>query len=98
MARVVRSTRARADLIEIWNYIENHSGESRADSLLRLLDQKCAMLARTPQIGRMRHDLLPDLRSFAAGSYVIFYRPIDDGIEVVRVLHGARNIRALFRS
>ena len=43
-------------------------------------------------IGRMRDDLQPDLRSFAAGSYLIFYRPIDDGIEVVRVLHGARDI------
>ena len=31
-------------------------------------------------------------RSFPLGNHLIFYRPIDDGIELVRVLHGARDI------
>jgi plasmid stabilization system protein ParE len=35
---------------------------------------------------------------FRWGSYVVFYRPEDDGLVVVRVLHGARNIEELFRA
>ena len=36
------------------------------------------------------------LRSLPLGNYIIFYRPIDDGIEVVRILHGARDLPPLF--
>jgi toxin ParE1/3/4 len=37
-----------------------------------------------------------NLRSFPVGSYVIFYRPIEEGIEVIRVLHSARDIEDIF--
>jgi toxin ParE1/3/4 len=47
-------------------------------------------------MGRIRSDLLPNLRSFPVGNYVIFYFPADDGIEVIRILHGARDIQQLF--
>ena len=42
----------------------------------------------------MRGDLLKNLRSFPVGNYVIFYVPISDGIEVVRVMHGRQDIDA----
>jgi toxin ParE1/3/4 len=96
MAKVLRSARARADLIKTWLYIEERSGRRRADSVLRSIDRSCAGLAKAPLIGRTRDDLRPSLRSLAVGSYLIFYRPIADGIEVVRVVHGARNLEALF--
>jgi toxin ParE1/3/4 len=98
MPRVIRTAGARADLIGIWRYIERQSSEDRADRVLRLIDKKCESLASAPQIGRRRDELRPGLRSFAAGRYLILYRPIDGGIEVVRVLHGARNLPALFGS
>ena len=47
-------------------------------------------------MGRARVELGADLRSFPFGRYVIFYAPIDDGIDVVRVLHSARDIDAAF--
>ena len=47
-------------------------------------------------MGRARDELAPDLRSFPFGRYVIFYEPIEDGIDVVRVLHSARDIDAVF--
>jgi hypothetical protein len=47
-------------------------------------------------MGRVRDELAADLRSFPFGRYVIFYEPIEDGIDVVRVLHGARDIDAVF--
>ena len=47
-------------------------------------------------MGRARPELAADLRSFPVGNYIIFYRPIEDGVEIVRVLSGARDIDALF--
>jgi toxin ParE1/3/4 len=41
-------------------------------------------------------ELAPDLRSFPFGWYVIFYTPIQDGIDVVRNLHSARDVSAAF--
>jgi toxin ParE1/3/4 len=47
-------------------------------------------------IGRSRDELAPGMRSFPVGRYVVFYLPLDDGIDVVRVLHGARDIETVF--
>ena len=47
-------------------------------------------------MGRSREELVPKLRSFPVGNYVIFYQPISDGVEIVRVLHGSRDIESLF--
>lgn len=45
---------------------------------------------------RARDELAADLRSFSFGRYVIFYAPVEHGIDVVRVLHSARDIDAVF--
>ena len=37
-----------------------------------------------------------DLRSLPFGRYVVFYAPTADGIDVIRVLHSARDIEGLF--
>ena len=47
-------------------------------------------------MGEARDDLLVDIRCFSAGSYVIFYTPLLDGIHIERVLHGSRDIGRLF--
>jgi toxin ParE1/3/4 len=47
-------------------------------------------------MGISREELLPTLRSFPIGKYLIFYLLIDDGIKVVRVLPAMRDIDALF--
>jgi toxin ParE1/3/4 len=38
------------------------------------------------------------LRSHPAGAYVIYYREMKSGIEIVRVLHGARDVPRAFES
>lgn len=45
-----------------------------------------------PSIGRLHDELAENLRSFPVGRYVIFYLPLLDGIEIVRVLHSARDL------
>lgn len=95
MATVLVTPLAQQDLSDIWDYAAE-SGVERADRLLDLINEKCQRLAEYPEMGRARHELLVDLRSFTVKNYVIFYQPITDGIEVLRVLHGARDIHRVF--
>ena len=98
MARTQRSPRARADLVGIGRYITQESGtQSIADRFLDKIAEKCKLLARDSGIGEARPDLGEDIRGFPVGNYVIFYRTMTDGIELVRVLHGSRDIPAAFR-
>lgn len=48
-------------------------------------------------MGRERSELAPFLRSFPVKIYLIFYRPIDEGIEIVRILHGSQDIETIFQ-
>jgi toxin ParE1/3/4 len=66
-----------------------------ADNLLDNVDSSCQLLAVEPRAGRLRPELVPELRRFPVGRYVVFYRPQDDGIDVVRVLHSARDIESI---
>ncbi len=97
MKPIFKRPRAEADLVDIWNFIAEDS-EAQADVFIDELDEKLRSLAENPHIGRVRNELAENLRSFPVGRFVIFYLPLVDGIEVVRVLHGARDIGAIFRS
>lgn len=94
MPRILRKPRARADLLDLWNYVADDS-PANADRLLDKINKHCQTLARFPKMGRVRNELAPSLRSFPVGNYVIFYREIPKGIEIIRVLHGARDIEAI---
>jgi toxin ParE1/3/4 len=95
MPAVFRTSQADADLTQIALHIAEQNPEA-ADHWLEIIDEKCQALSRMPEIGRKRFDLANGLRSFAVKNYVIFYRPFPNGIQVIRVLHGARDIPALF--
>lgn len=95
MPRVTRRPLAEADIIEIWDYIADDS-LAAADRWVDRLDEQFRLLAAQPMMGRARDELAPGVRSFPFGRYVVFYVPLDDGIDVVRVLHGARDIDAVF--
>ena len=89
---MLKTPAAEQDLIEIAAYIEADNAVA-ADRLLDTLEEKIKLLSEFPRLGRSREELAPPLRSFPVGNYVIFYLPLADGVEVIRVLHGARNIR-----
>jgi toxin ParE1/3/4 len=95
MPVISKRPRAKIDLIEIWDYIADDS-EARADAFIDRIDQKFRTLAQRPLIGRLRDELAADLRSFPVGRYVIYYRPLPNGVEIVRVLHSARDLNADF--
>lgn len=85
---------AQADLIGIGAYIAENSPRS-AEALVQKLQDKAAQIAHRPQTCRPRDDLAPGLRSAPVGNYLIFFRIIEEGIEVIRVLHGARDLPKL---
>lgn len=94
------SPEAESELDQIWLYIAQAS--SSVESASRTIDtivDRFWVLAQHPYLGRPRdHDLRQDLRSYAVGEYVIFYR-IEDAatVLVLHVLHGKRDIETLFR-
>ena len=93
MAHIVRRPRARQDLIEIWRYIADESGEPRADNYLRRLNDVITYLAQQPLMGRARPEIQEEgIRSFVAESHIIFYVALVDGMELVRVLHGSQDL------
>jgi len=95
MSRPYFSPSARRDLLEILEYIARDKPGAALRHVERL-EESCRTLAKNSQLGTVRDDLLPNLRDWPVGKYVIFFRPADDGIEVVRVVHGARDYGKLF--
>ena len=96
MARFSITAKAEDDMLDIWQYIAEDSPQA-ATNLLKTFEEKFILLADNRLIGMARPDIAPELRYFPVGNYLILYRQRDGGIEIVRVLHGARNIQALFQ-
>lgn len=95
MARVTRRPLAAADILDIWDHIAEDSLD-QADRWVDKLDEKFKLIATQPLMGRARDELAASLRSFPFGRYVIFYVPVEGGIDVVRVLHSARDVDTAF--
>jgi toxin ParE1/3/4 len=91
MPVVHRSVLAKQDYQDIWRYIARDNPDA-ADRLLLQIDVKLELYATNPRAGTARDRLAKGLRSFPVGNYLVFYRIVADGIELGRVLHGARKI------
>ena len=94
MAIVKYAEVAKADLRDIWDYIAEDS-QLQADRLLNRFRAKLEHLAKWNTIGRPRPELAKNCRSYPFGKYCFYFRPIEDGIEVIRVLHSARDIHQI---
>jgi toxin ParE1/3/4 len=90
------SPEAEQDLLAIWNYVAREASPDVADEQLRSLDRACEALAQWPHSGRARDELFRGVRSIAVEAYVVFYRVEDSAIEIVRILHGRRDVDAIF--
>ncbi len=101
LRRVIRRPAANRDLIDCFVYIGKDSEES-ATRFLRAAEDTFLELARMPGMGivasfsRSRDRNLRRWRVRGFENFLIFYVLIEDGIEVIRVLHGAREIEQLF--
>ncbi len=95
MPVIIKRPRVKIDLAEIWDYIADDS-EANADAFVDSFDKKFQVLVEQPDIGRARDELEIGLRSFPLGRYIIFYRKIKAGIEIIRVLHSAQDLNTIF--
>ncbi len=98
MSRVEFDPDALTDLDAIYDYM-GHARRSpaSADQVVDGIHQMCQTYATQPGMGQRRPDLGPELRTFAVGPHVVIYRPLEDGIRVLRVFDGRRDYPALFR-
>lgn len=90
---IVRNARAEDDLIAIWLHIASDS-EAAADRLLDRIEARWRQLTTYPFSGAPREDIAPGIRHLVVGDYLILYRVGATAIEILRVLHGKRNIEA----
>ena len=93
--RVVITDAAKGDLIEIGEFIRPHNPKRAASFVDELLD-RCEALADMPRA----YTLIPryeryGIRRCPHRDYLIFYRVLEDLIEVIHILHGARDYEAL---
>ena len=95
MARVFFTRQAREDLIDIWLQIAEDDPQA-ADRVLDRLDEAASQLAQHPEMGAARGDIRPGLRYQISGSYLLLYRLTDAGVEIVRAVHGRRDLFNLF--
>jgi plasmid stabilization system protein ParE len=89
--------RAQIDLTEIIEHIAEHSPQN-AIKVFDELHEAMRKLARMPGMGHRREDVtdLPVL-FWAVHSYLIVYRRDRDPIEIIHIVHGARDLKALFK-
>jgi toxin ParE1/3/4 len=92
--KVFRSAKAQEDLVQIWIYIAMDS-ERAFDRVLDAIEGKFDALGDFPEIGGARDDIRPGLRMLVSSEYVILYRVSADGVDIVRVVHGQRDLEAL---
>ena len=92
--RIRRLPRAIRDVDEIWDWIaaENHEA---ADRVSERIAKATDRLADFPASGTPRPDLGPEARSIVVGKYVVLYRVGPDSVDILRVIHGAREFGGL---
>ena len=95
-SRLIVTPQASRDLIDISTYIARSSPRA-ADHLIDLLEEKSNALADNPYLGMARPDIGEAVRHFPVGDYLILYRALDDGAEIVRYIHGRRRLRDLVK-
>lgn len=96
MLQVIRTSQAREDVLDIWQYIAVDSIEA-ADALVRRIDEVIRLLAEHPGLGAPQNRFRKGLRCKPVGRYLIFYDELPDILRIIRVLHGSRQWEDLIR-
>ena len=96
MSELIRSNAVDKDLLDIWLHIARDNPPA-ADHLLERIQQRCHLYTSQPEMGQPRPDLGANVRCFSVDNYVVIYRPHEDGIVLLMVIHGSRDIPPLLR-
>jgi toxin ParE1/3/4 len=93
VSEVRYSRRAREDLLDIWLYIARQTSETAADHVLDRIEDACRTLARHPELGPARPEIADEARSLIIQRWLALYRLTAYGVQVVRVIDGARDLK-----
>ena len=100
-SRIIRNPQAKRDVVELGDYIAQNS-ITAADRFVEAVEKSLELLLAMPEIGHPWETEVPryaGLRWWAVKGFrnhLIFYRPVSEGIDVLRVLHGGRDLENLF--
>jgi toxin ParE1/3/4 len=98
MGKVVWTPTAERDLEGIFSYVGRQRRSQRAGTkVIQEIDSKAQFYAEQPFLTQARSVLGCEVRAFTVFWYVVIFRPNSDGIEVLRVIHGARDVARIFR-
>jgi toxin ParE1/3/4 len=86
---------ASADLEEIAEYLAVRESPKRAERIVERLLERLRFLAAYPDAGTRRDDLRVGIRTWPEGPCMLIYREVPEGIEVIRIAHGARLLELL---
>ena len=95
MSRYLLNVLASRDLNEIADHFAANNLEA-GERFFHAFGRKCEQLVAFPNSGRSYAEIRPDLRGLPLEGYIIFYRVLEDGIEILRVASGRRNFPTLF--
>lgn len=97
MNRYIFAPSASRDLNEITDYFANLNVET-GERLIVAFEKKCQNLINFPMLGRSYEEIRPHLRGVPLDGYIILYQVTDNTLEILRVVHGSRNLKNLFDS
>jgi toxin ParE1/3/4 len=89
---------AERELDQIFVYWAQRAGVDIADKLIDSIEGRFALLGDYPFVGRKCDELAPGVFRFLAGDYLIYYRRRRSMIQIIHVIHGARDQARAFRN
>lgn len=91
MAALLFTNKARQDLLDIWRYIAVQN-PIIADKVFDRLENACQPLRHSPHLGRLRPEIGENVRCLVIDRWLVLYRVIKVGVEIVRIVDGARDL------
>lgn len=95
MSAVRFTKRAREDLFDIWLYVAPRNSEAVADEIYDRIEVRCHVLRDFPEMGRARPEIAEGARSLVIERWLALYNLVEDGVQVVRIVDGSRDLTSL---
>ncbi len=95
MSAVRFTKRAREDLFDIWLYVAPRNSEAVADEIYDRIEARCHVLRDFPEMGRARPEIAEGARSLVIERWLALYNLVEDGVQVVRIVDGSRDLTSL---
>ncbi len=98
MRRYLLTFEAKEDLVSIRKYITSEASLRVAQASIKKIVDTFDFLSRTPGAGHLREDLTDDnLKFWSVFSYLIVYDHTSKPIEIMRIIHGSRDVSAILQ-